>query len=130
MDAKTFRADLDLIWNLLTTCSDELPVGANCSARRALPVLRASADWQQSAELFRSLKLGTLPVGWSHFVFPKAPRLGQACVVGSLGLELKDGRFREWNLIFPFHVHSSLLVHLTLEICVKRQSIDQSDALF
>ena len=103
MGAKTRRTDLDLIWDLLTTGSDELPVGANCPARRALPVLRASADWQQSAELFRSLKLGTLPVGWSHFVFPEVPRLGQACVVGSLGLELKDGRFRQWNLIFPFH---------------------------
>jgi hypothetical protein len=95
MGSKTVRTDLDLIWDLLTTGSDKFPVGANCPARRALPVLRASADWQQSAELFRSFKLGTLLLGYSHFVFPEAARLGQAYVIGSLHLELKDRRFRE-----------------------------------
>jgi hypothetical protein len=95
MGVKTSRTDLDLVWGLVTAPSDKFPVGMNCPASRALPVLRALVDWHESVELFCSFKLDTLLSDWSHFVFPEAARLGQAYVIGSLHLELKGGRFRE-----------------------------------
>jgi hypothetical protein len=63
MGVKTYRTDLDLVWDLLTAASDNFPVGVNCPARRALPVLRALANWHQPAELFCSFKLDTLLLG-------------------------------------------------------------------
>jgi hypothetical protein len=78
MGAKTGRTDLNPVWNLQTAARDKFSVGVNRPASRALPVLRALADWQQSAESFCLLKLGPLHVGWGHFVFSEAVRFGQA----------------------------------------------------